>query len=460
MTLIPYPRLLISAARKSSGKTLLTLGLAGALRDQGKTVRLYKKGPDYIDPMWQKAVSGQDSFNLDAYLMGLPACRESFLSHSLGMDLSLIEGNLGLHDGIDPEGEFSSASLARHLEAPVILLLDSTGTNRNLAAIAFGLQKFDPRVPVRGVVLNNVRGPRQEQKQVQAIESYCGLPVLGAIPSLEAPVILERHLGLITPREEDRAATILETLRNLVAAHVDLGRVLALAQAAVPMEPLAEHRSAPPAPSVRIGVAMDPAFCFYYPDNLAALRAHGAELVPFNTLTDPALPPVDALYLGGGFPESFLTELEANASLRADIAAQIEGGLPAYAECGGMMYLTRSITREGRTGRMAGVIPADVVFQPRPVGFGYAELAPRSEGGWFRLGREIRAHEFHYSRLINPSPDLRFFYEVKRGAGMGAQVDGILHKNLLASYAHLHTATVPEWSRDLVAIALAHRSRS
>ena len=490
MTPMAHPRLLISAARKSSGKTLLTLGLTCALRARGLSVRLYKKGPDYIDPMWQKAASGLDSYNLDAYLMGHAACRESFLRHSQGMDLSLIEGNMGLHDSIDPEGEFSSAALARHLGAPVLLVMDSAGMNRNIAALVQGLQHFDPQVTIGGVVLNNVRGPRQEDKQVRAIETHCGLPVLGSLPVRQSPIILERHLGLITPREEAQAAEILDTLCELVATHVDLERVLSLAATAPALEAPPESskvtdassgptRSTAVSAAVRIGVAMDPAFCFYYPDNLEALRAQGADLVPFNTLSDPALPDaVQALYLGGGFPESFLPELEANAPLRAAIAAQIEAGMPVYAECGGMMYLTRSITREGHTGRMVGVIPADIQFQKRPVGYGYAELAPRGQEGWFRLQRDIRAHEFHYSRLVNPHPSLRYFYAVKRGAGMGSPsqgdaptgapvatdtasteaVDGIVYKNLLASYAHLHAATVPEWSRDFVAIARSWRN--
>ena len=468
----PYPRLLISAARKSSGKTLLTLGLTGAYREDRLDIRLYKKGPDYIDPLWHRAASGSDSFNLDPYLMEPKTCLDTFLERSRGFDLSLIEGNLGLHDGMDPQGGDSSAALARLLGAPVLLVVDSSGMNRNIAAIVHGMKTFDPEANVAGVVLNRVRSPRQEQKQRAAIEHYSGIPVLGSIPALAAPPIAERHLGLITPNEDGEHTAILAAMGKLVREHVDLAGVRELARQAPPLEApaeintenTAEHTTAQPArkvppktPTVTVGVAHDPAFCFYYRENLEALENEGAQLVFFDSLNDSSLPEVDGLYLGGGFPESFLEALEANRSLRRDIAGRIEGGLPAYAECGGMMYLTRSIIRDGVSREMVGVIPADVQFLEKPAGHGYVELAPSGATSWMKLEREIRGHEFHYSKLINADPNLTYFYEMKRGAGMGNGQDGIVYKNLLASYAHLHTRTVPEWSRDFVGLLRSRR---
>ncbi len=457
MPSVPYPRLLISAARKSSGKTLLTLGLTGAFREDKLALRLYKKGPDYIDPLWHRAASGNDSFNLDPYLMDPQTCLDTFLERSQGFDLSLIEGNLGLHDGMDLEGGDSSAALARLLGAPVLLVVDSSGMNRNIAAIVHGLKTFDPDVNVAGVVLNQVRSPRQEQKQRAAIEHHCGIPVLGSIPALEAPPIGERHLGLITPNEEGEHHAILAAMGKLMREHVDLEGVRKLARQAPLLEAGPGKKRPRKSPTVTVGVAHDPAFCFYYRENLDALENEGAELVFFDCLRDQALPEVDGLYLAGGFPESFLEELQANRSLRRDIAGRIEDGLPAYAECGGMMYLTRSIIRDGVSWEMVGVIPADVQIQEKPAGYGYVELAPSGASGWMKLEREIRGHEFHYSRLIHADPDLQYFYRVKRGAGMGNGQDGIVHRNLLASYAHLHALSVPEWSRDFVAALRINR---
>jgi cobyrinic acid a,c-diamide synthase len=452
------PRLLVSGMKKSSGKTLLVLGLATAFRESGKRVRLYKKGPDYIDPMWHKAASGQDSYNLDTYLMGAPACRETFLEHSQPFDLSLIEGNHGLHDGMDLEGAHSSAGLAKLLRAPVLLTLDSTGMNRNLAAIVFGLQRFDPDVAVKGVVLGRVRSERQAHKQISAIEHHCGIPVVGCLPRLAESPLLERQLGLITPQEQGRARETLGKLGNLIRENVSLEQVWDLALRAPPLARRAPRRQGAPPHDVTLGVAYDAAFCFYYRENLEALEQAGARLVYFNTLHDPQLPPVDGLYIGGGFPESFLKELEANRSLRQDIAARIEDGLPAYAECGGMMYLARAFIGSGPPARMCGVLPADVRLRGRPVGYGYVNLAPKAEPNWLDVRREIRGHEFHYSELVNLGADLRFLYDVKRGIGIEGGQDGIVYKHLLASYTHIHARTVPEWAPRFVAAMRERRA--
>ena len=479
-----HPRLLISAVRKSSGKTMFSVGLGAALRQRVDTLRMYKKGPDYIDPMWHTLASGYPCHNLDTWLMGEAACLAALHAHSPPGALSLIEGNMGLHDGMELDGRHSSAHLATLLSAPVLLVLDASGMNRNIAAVVHGMMHFDPRVRVGGVVLNNVRGPRQEQKQREAITQLCGVPVLGALPRLDAPPVLERHLGLLTTEESAEAADVVAQMAALVKAHVDLDAVLTLAASAgalptipagaLPTIPAGALPEAPAgeaaeeddaggepatAPRVRIAVARDAAFCFLYPDNLAALEAAGADLVYFSPMEDTVLPPADGLYLPGGFPESFLPELEANAALRQDIAARITGGLPTHAECGGMMYLARTISREGATHRMVGVIPGDVVFQRRPVGYGYVTLAPQDGEGWFSTPGDVRAHEFHYSRLENLPAGLRYRFRVTRGEGMGEQAgasgtptrhDGLLLHNMLATYAHMHAAGVPRWALDFV----------
>ncbi|MDH5751863.1 MAG: cobyrinate a,c-diamide synthase [Deltaproteobacteria bacterium] len=451
---VPYPRLVISAFKKSSGKTLFALGLTRALKNEGLRVRAYKKGPDYIDPMWLKAASGQESYNLDPYLMGEQTCRRTFLDKSRGFDLSIIEGNHGLHDGIDLEGRYSTAALARTLQAPVLLVMDSTGMNRNIAALVLGLKNMDPQVDVAGVILNNVRSARQEQKQIQAIERYCGLPVLGSLRRNETGLIKERHLGLITTREETQAEELSSSLADLVSSQVDLAAITELARRApgLPLEALpflaGEEDCTPP--RVIIAVASDPAFCFSYPDNLEALRRAGARLVFFNTMTDSALPAADGLYIPGGFPESYLKELEANKSLREDIRLKLQQGLPAYAECGGLIYLARSIEKDGVKASMVGAIGAEARFNKKPAGYGYVEFSARQGLGWFNAVRELRGHEFHYSQLYNLDPGLKFAYNMKRGTGIGEGRDGLVQGNLLASFTHLHEQSVPEWSRSFV----------
>lgn len=455
MPKLPYPRIFISALKKSSGKTLVTLGLAAAFREAGKEVRLYKKGPDYIDPMWHKAASRHESYNLDQFLMSDNYCRKSFLQRSHNFDISIIEGNHGLHDSLDLEGNFSSAALSKLLKAPVILVLDSRGMNRNIAAVVMGLQMFDPDVSTRGVILNNVVSNRHERKLVNAIEKYCGIPVLGTIPLLDRPVIEERHLGLITTKEEENAQTIIATLRRIILENVNISRILEIASTASHLEydPVPAGRKSEP--KITIGVAYDPAFCFYYPENLESLESAGAELIYFNSLSAPLLPKVDALYIAGGFPEIFLDELENNASLREDIRSKIEGGMPVYAECGGLLYLARTISINGHTSNMVGVIKADVQFQSSPAGHGYVELSRKGKG-WLDLKRSIRGHEFHYSKLTNIDPSMEFMFELQKGEGAGEGRDGIIYKNLLASYTHLHHGSVPEWSRSFVDFVYEH----
>ena len=439
---------------------MLTLGLSHALRQQGKVVQLFKKGPDYIDPMWHRTASGRDSYNLDSYMMGDDTCLRSFLDHSSGSTLNIIEGNLGLHDGMDLEGENSSAALAKLLKAPVILAIDARGMNRNAAAIVYGLQHFDPEVTIGGVVLNQVRSSRQAEKMIQAIEKYCAVPVLGAIPIQEKEFIGERHLGLITPKEVAEGELIIESMGRVVMEHVDLEQVLNIAHSAPFLDP---PRPSPNqvlkssgSPNVTIGVAFDPAFCFYYQDNLDALKNMGANLVFFDTMHDEELPEVDGLFLAGGFPESFPHQLSANKKLRDSIAKKIEAGLPTYAECGGMMYLTQALLLDGNRHEMVGVIPAEVEFTKRPVGYGYVDLSPNptnKDSSWLHLSRPIRGHEFHYSRLVNLETDLTYLYDIHRGAGMGDGKDGILYKNMIASYTHLHASAVPEWAESFVAIS-------
>ena len=448
-------RLLVSAAHKSSGKTTVTLGLCAALSAQGQRVQPFKKGPDYIDPMWLAQASGRPCYNLDPYLMTGAQIRALFGQHAQHADLSIVEGNKGLYDGLALDGSNSNAALAHMLELPVLLVIDARGMTRGIAPLILGYQAFDKNLRIGGVILNRLGGSRHEAKLRAVIEHYTDVPVLGAIGEDPELAVAERHLGLMPSNEHAQAAQQVQRIGARIAAQVDLQRVRDLAASAPRFQPEpAPPAAAPVAPAqrVRIGLARDQAFGFYYPDDLQALEAAGAELLPFDTLRDAALPPdLDGLFIGGGFPELFLPQLQANAALRAQIADAIEAGLPVYAECGGLMYLARSISWQGQTGRMVGAIPADVVMHTRPVGRGYVSLNASAVMPWPALrDTQVRGHEFHYSALEGLPAGARTAWRVTRGHGLDGQVDGLVHRNVLAGYAHLRSLGPDGWAPAFV----------
>ncbi|HEX7157365.1 MAG TPA: cobyrinate a,c-diamide synthase, partial [Burkholderiaceae bacterium] len=341
------PHLLISATHRSSGKTTVSVGLCAAFAARGLAVQAFKKGPDYIDPMWLARATGRACYNLDPRLMRWDEIDALFARRSAGTDLALIEGNQGLYDGLALDGSNSNAALAHHLGAPVVLVVDARGMTRGIAPLLLGYQAFDRAIRIAGVILNRVGGSRHEAKLRAVIEHYTDIPVLGAVHQDERISIVERHLGLVPSNEAREAALQIERIGAAAAAQVDLPRLLEIARGAqAPAIGALAPQGAPPRRGgrLRIGVAMDRAFGFYYADDLEALRASGAELVPFDTLRDGSLPPLDGAFIGGGFPESCAAELEANAGMRSQMRAAIEAGLPVYAECGGLMYLARSLT--------------------------------------------------------------------------------------------------------------------
>jgi len=428
--------LYLSAAHKSSGKTTLTLGLARALRKRGLRVQTFKKGPDYIDPIWHGQAAGRSCYNLDFHMMTRAEIRDLFAQHAAPADITLIEGNKGLYDGMDLEGSDSNAAMAKLLGAPVILVLDTQGMTRGIAPLILGYQAFDAEVKIAGVILNKVGGPRHEGKLRAVIERYTDVQVLGALPRAPQLEIAERHLGLIPCNETPEAEARIEAIATLVAERVDLNTLLALAapvKQATPTACALVGRGT----GLRIAIAQDRAFGFYYQEDLDTLRAAGVALLPVDTFRDTRLPEADGLILGGGFPEVFIEALAANRALRADIRRAIESGLPTYAECGGLMYLSRSLTWGERRGEMVGVIPGDCVMHTRPVGRGYVELAGT---GASELapddGGSIPAHEFHHSSLVNLPPGLVYAYRMVRGEGIDGHHDGVVVGNLLAAYSH------------------------
>jgi cobyrinic acid a,c-diamide synthase len=450
--------LFLSALTKSSGKTTVAVGLAAALTDRGTLVQPFKKGPDYIDPMWLSRAAGRRCFNLDFHTMDedeiTALIAKTGAGHGADADLALIEGNKGLFDGLDTEGRDSNAAMAELLGTPVVLVIDTRGMTRGIAPVLLGYQSFGKGLNIAGVILNQVGGPRHESKLRAAVEHYTDIPVLGAVGRHPEMEISERHLGLIPVNETNAADALIATIAGHISDGIDLDRVL---DAARPLNNAPRAGSpSPSSPDVRIAIARDAAFGFYYPDDLDALERAGAELIPFDALADRRLPDADGLFIGGGFPETQAQKLTANASLRGDIKSALDAGMPAYAECGGLMYLARSLTWQGQRFEMAGVIPGDVVLHDRPVGRGYVVLHETGNSPWHAPGdatvdgADIPAHEFHYASLEGLPSDTAFAYRIKRGFGIDGDNDGIVIGHLLAVFSHQRDVGRNPWAERFV----------
>ncbi|WP_338832889.1 Cobyrinate a,c-diamide synthase [Moorella humiferrea] len=450
-------RLVIAAPHGRSGKTTVTLGLISALRQRGLVIQPFKKGPDFIDPSWLTLAAGRPCRNLDLYFLSPEQLRSHFSACCRGADMALIEGAMGLFDGLDLEGSNSTAAVAGTLGCPVVLVIDAVRMTRSAAALVQGFQNFDPRVKIAGVILNQVARPRHEDMLRRSIEHYTGLPVLGALPKKRDFLIPDRHLGLIPAAENESLHTALAATGTAVGANIDLDALLAIASQVPELKSSAETPQLPP-PRVHLGVFQDRAFTFYYPENLEALAQAGAALVPINSLEDAGLPIVDGLYIGGGFPEVFAARLEANVTLRREVKKAVAEGMPVYAECGGLMYLARRLNYKGRWYEMSGALPFDVTMSSRPQGHGYTRLLVEGENPFFSQGSIIKGHEFHNSRVINlERTNVKFLYSVQRGFGIDGRVDGILYKHVLAGYNHIYAPTHPEWAANLVMLAAGKR---
>ncbi len=455
----PMPRVFISAAHKSSGKTTLTLGLCAALHARGHVVQPFKKGPDYIDPLWLGMAAQRPCYNLDFHMMQRNEIEQQFVRAAARARISLIEGNKGLYDGLDLDGSNSNAALAKLLDAPVVLVIDARGMTRGVAPLILGYQAFDPDIRIAGVILNNLGGSRHESKLRAVIEHYTDVEVIGAVQHEASMQIAERHLGLVPANEQDVARARIQHVGERVAAQVDLERLLGIADSAPALNVPLPTEMTEPAERLRIGIAHDQAFGFYYSEDLDSLRAANVELVDIDTLHGQALPEVDGLIIGGGFPEMFMIELEANTALRTQIRGAIEGGLPTYAECGGLMYLSKSLSWRGEKRQMVGVVPGDTVMHERPVGRGYARLQPTGEDRWQETA-PIPAHEFHYSSLENLPADSIYAYKVQRGHGIDGQHDGYQQHNLLAGYVHRRGTGAQGWIAPFLNQVRAHKARA
>jgi cobyrinic acid a,c-diamide synthase len=455
---LSIPRVVVAGLKGGSGKTTLSIGLIGALRRRGMEVAAFKKGPDYIDAGWLASAAGRPCYNLDPYLIGKEKIPASFATHIGDADCAVVEGNRGLFDGMDAAGSMATSVVARQLKAPVILIVDCTKTTRTLAAMLKGVEGFERGLRLGGFVLNQVAGKRHETVIRESIAKYLKTPVLGAIPRLRDLKMPERHMGLTPQQEHPEVDAAIEWATGIVEKHVDIDALLKAARSAPPIkvEQLAPTMTAPRRKmKPRVGVIVDSAFQFYYPENFTSLTQGGAEIIRINALTDKTLPPLDALYIGGGFPETHAIALSENRSFRKSLKEAAESGLPTYAECGGLIYLGKNLTVGKRKYPMAGVLPVSFELKRKPQAHGYTALKVTKANPFFKRGAELMGHEFHYSKVtdIDIKRPVALVFKMLRGEGISGGRDGLVYKNVLATYTHLHALGFPEWAKGILKAA-------
>ncbi len=443
------PRLVIAAPHSHAGKTTVTLALMAALSRRGLRVAPFKVGPDYIDPQLHRRAAGRASYNLDTYLVPQDRVRETFVSATREADIAIIEGVMGLFDGSSPTSRVgSTAEVASLLQAPIVLVVDASGMAASVGALVRGFRTYDPQAWVAGVILNRLGGEGHYRYLLPALE-HEGVEVLGYLPKQLDVEIPERHLGLLPASEEDRVTPLLSRLSDLVEQHVDLDRTLALARRApAPVRATAHDRqspSRPVGPRVRLAWAQDEVFHFTYQENLDLLSAAGVEIVMFSPLRDTTLPEnIDAVWLGGGFPELYAGVLAANTSMRQAIRTRGENGLPIYAECGGFMYLCEWLEdQQGQRYPQVGLIAGGTRMTDRLQQFGYAEATFLHDSLLGPEGTTVRGHRFHYS-VYEPGgspPDCA--YQITRNRTGESHLEGFRHRNVLATYFHIHLGSQP-----------------
>lgn len=462
--------MLVGGTASGVGKTTVTLALIAYMRRRGLTVQAFKGGPDFLDTTHHSRISGRPARNLDTWMLGAEANHEVLRNAARGADAVIAEGMMGLFDGKSGDSEIgSSAEIAKLLRLPVVLVLDCAKSARSVAATVLGFERFDSELPLAGVILNRVAGERHYAMLREAIAGACRTPVLGWLPRELSIAIPERHLGLHGATQVSSAdeAEVLEaqldTLARLAEEHLAVDQILALRCGLELREGASSVRRESGEAKLRIGVARDAAFSFYYEDNLDLLREQGGEIVPFSPVEDRELPAdLDALYLGGGYPELEAERLAANTTMREQVRAFAARGGVVYAECGGMIYLARSLaTLDGAIHAMAGVLPLAMEMTPRLVDFGYVEVELTEDCLLGPRGTEIRGHSFHTSRIIAGSEDgIATSYRVRLSLSGKEQAEGFARGNVLASYAHLHFRANPAVVPHLVrAIRAAQQTR-
>ena len=468
-TMTPHntPRVLLAADRSSAGKTTICTGIMAAL-SRRLSVQPFKVGLDYIDPSYHTLACGRACRNLDGYLMTEDAVLETF-SHALGdgdADVAIIEGVRGLHEGFEGLSDLgSTAQIAKILKCPVVLIIDARSITRSAAAVAMGYSALDPEVDIRGVILNKIGGGRHAEKAIAAIEHYAGIPVIGVVPRDEKMGLTMRHLGLVPVHEGKRSPEFREHIANImqiVSENIDLDRLVEIANSAEPLDRSetsifagAGIADGATGKRVRIGVALDEAFNFYYRDNIDLLELYGADIIYFSPLHDAAVPAVDGIYIGGGYPELFAEELEANMRMRQSIRRASSDGMPIYGECGGLMYLARTMVTKsgmhgmsGETFEMVGAIPVTVEMGGKVVSYNVGSFTTETPIGG--PDDSFKGHEFHHSSITDIPDDSVFAIRLERGIGIKDGKDGLLVENTLAGYAHLHACSYLRFAEAFV----------
>lgn len=443
--------IIIAAPHSGSGKTTVTLGLMECLKRRGLKVAPFKVGPDFIDPGYHRLICGRPSVNLDGWICTSEFVRETFARHAAGADIAVIEGVMGLFDGVSgASDQGSTAQIARIIGSPVVLVVDAKSQARSAAALVKGFAEFDPAVRVAGVIFNNVASESHARILREAVDSLGGgVRALGFIPRDERLHVPSRHLGLLTAEENPLPGAFLDHLAEVVKAHVDLGLLWALGNPQPTDQPLpfgvgqALTSDVPCQGLTPIAVAHDAAFCFVYEDNLRLLREAGGEIVDFSPLRDERLPDgIGGIYLPGGYPEVFADALAANGEMKTAIRSAVEAGMPVYAECGGFIYLTQGMRGQDLT-PFTGVFPVITRMLPRRKALGYREVELAGDTILGKKGTVARGHEFHYSEMEEMPPEVERLYRVRKsGADLG--MEGYRYRNCLASYVHLHFGSCPE----------------
>jgi len=453
-----YSRIVISGLSGDSGKTVVSCGLLACLREKGMSTACFKKGPDYIDAAWLSFASGNQARNLDTYLMDFPVVKKSFLQNALEKDISIIEGNRGVFDGLDNQGTHSTAELAKLLQSPVIIVQNISKVTRTAAASILGCINMDPDLNLAGVILNQVAGERHGKVAKEAIEDITEIPVLGSIPKLNDKYILpSRHLGLITPEEYDQKYLIMNDLKSVVEDYIDVSKILEIANNVPVLEnvDVEENRinATTTIDGVRIGYFKDQSFSFYYPENLEMLGSAGAKLIPVSPTINQDIDDLDALYIGGGFPETNLTSLSMNQEMIESLKRLVDDGFPVYAECGGLMYLARDVEWKGNKYSLSGILPISIQMNNKPQGHGYCEAIVDKKNPFYKICTIIKGHEFHYSNITEYEPELKSALSIKRGVGCFNKRDGIIYKNVFASYLHIHALATAQWVEGMITSA-------
>src|SRR6476620_1712030 len=450
-----YPRIIVAGTHSGVGKTTMTLALLAALRRRGRRVQAFKAGPDFIDPSHHTAITGRPSRNLDSWMLGAAFNRGIFTRAAADADLSIIEGMMGLFDGSSAINETgSTAELAKQLQAPVLLVIDGSAMARSVAAMVSGYAKFDSALPVAGVLFNRVSNEGHYRLLKDAVETGTDVSVVGYLQPDPSVTIQDRHLGLVMAVEQ-KSAELYDQLAKAAMDTIDLDLIESLARSAEGFPSTLEALSPPKGGErkVRVGLAYDPAFCFYYPENLELLETEGAELVKFSPMNDQALPSVDMLYLGGGYPELYSDKLAGNVAMRRAVRSFAERGGVVYGECGGMMYLTEAIRGfDGRSHEMVGLFSAEAVMQKSSMTLGYRTMTCSRDCALGTEGLTARGHEFHYSTLVPKGP-LIYACELRDARGQLTGQDGLVMGNVLALYTHLHFASQPQIGKGLLAAA-------